>query len=870
MTARNALGLGCGRRGHGVGRGDREPFAFPGTERQYAPDRTVDIVHSRIEVALDPAVTAITGTVTHTLRGLADGTTTVGLHAHELTIDAVESADGAALDYRHSGHDLTIELPSALAHGAETSVAVCYHGTPRRGIYFIHPDDGYPDKPHQAWTQGQDEDSRYWFPCFDHPTEKASSAVHARVPQKYTAISNGALVSKTDNDDGTATWHWKQEAEHSAYLVTLCVAEFEEVVLPGDGVPLTAYVPPGRGKDALRAFGRTREMIEVFEDRFGIAYPYEKYAQVVVEDFIFGGMENTSATTLIDVTLYDERAALDSDMDDLVAHELAHQWWGDLLTCRDWGHAWLNEGFATFSEVVWKEHHKGEEDAAQDRLAMLGSYKGEDAGEYRRPIVDRRFDEPIDLFDRHLYEKGALVLNMLRHELGADAFWRAVKTYGRNNEGASVVTEDLRVAVEAATGRNMDWFLDQWVYGAGHPDIKASWKYDGDARVLQITIKQTQKTDKEMVDAFRFSVDVAVHGKDGGVTSHRFDCTRRDHTFHVPLADAPDRVDIDPHGHVLGSWKVDQPAEANRKLLASDAPLFARVRAAQGLAEEPTTENIGALAGALHDASWPLAVEAAKALGGTRQPGAREALVAALGEVENPRSRRGVAAALGSFRDDAVAGQALAERLEQGDPSIFVEGAAAKALGETRHAGARALLESVLADRESWGDVIRVGAIHGLAALGSEAVLPAALEATRYGKPARVRAAATRALAVIGRRMAVREPVLEALAELLTDPDFRVVMSTIAALRHLGDDRGIGVLHGAPALHADGRVKRAVRAAVMRLRKSSERSNEVSRLSDDLETMRKQNAELLERMSKLEARLHGGDAEDGTASSSPA
>jgi aminopeptidase N len=868
----NALGLGCGRRTVAQAAGDREPFVFPDTERRYAPDRTVDIRHTRIEIALDPTEAAIAGAVTHTFAALSDDTREVRLHAGELEIEAAETSAGDALAFSHQGHDLVITLPGPLDFGDESAVVVRYRGRPRRGIYFVGPDEGYPDKPPQAWTQGQDEDSRFWFPCFDHPSERASTDVVARVPSKYRTISNGALVERTEHDDGTVSWHWHLEAEHPAYLVSLVVGEFAEVEIGDTPVEMRAYVAPGREKDAARAFGRTPEMMQLFGDRFGIAYPYEKYAQVVVEDFIFGGMENTSATTMIDLILYDDRAALDADMDNLVAHELAHQWWGDLLTCREWSHAWLNEGFATWSELVWMEHDKGVDEAAYQRLVMTKAYLAEDRGLYRRAIVDRRYDEPLDLFDRHLYEKGGLVLHMLRRELGEASFWRAIQAYAAQNRGRTVVTEDLRRSIESATGRNLDWFFDQWIHHAGHPELIVSWKHAAKDGLLALTVKQTQSTGEEMVDCFRATVPVTVVTKTGAHASFRVELTRRDHTFHLPLADEPAQVVFDPEGDLLAVVKLEQPAASSRAVLASDAPLMARIRAAHALVEEPTPASVEALAAVLPEGFWGLAAEAAAVLGRMRLPAARDALVAALAKARSPKTRRGIVAALGAFRHDETAGQALREVIEDGDPSIFVEGTAATALGATRTARARDIIESALATRESWGEAIRVGCVGGLAALGTDDVLPAILASTRYGQPPRLRAAAVRALAHVGRRMATREPVIEVLGDLLGDPDFRVLISTIDAFRILGDERGIEKLRAGPDLGADGRIRRAARSTIARLRKGGERSTEVARLSDDLERLRKQTAELTDRVAKLEA--HAGSAEtgetDGAASSPPA
>ncbi len=850
------LGLGCGRRRVSAGAAGREPFAFPGTERRYAPDRDGDIVHTRLEIALDPEVIAIQGRVTHEFVALSDETTHLQLHAGELTIDGVEDVEGRPLTFRHVGEDLRVELGTALSFGEPSSVTVTYRGTPRRGIYFIRPDDGYPSKPYQVWTQGQDEDSRYWFPCFDHPTEKFSFEIVARVPAKYRAISNGILAEKTAHDDGTVSWHWSQAGELPAYLVTLCVGEFDEIDLGTAPTPMQAYVPVGMADVAKRAFGRTAAMVEHFGERFGVDYPWDKYAQVVVEDFIFGGMENTSSTTLIDLVLYDDRAALDFDMDDLIAHELAHQWWGDLLTCREWPHAWLNEGFATWSQLVWMEHAEDAGAAAYDRYEMAARYRGEDAGEYRRAIVDRHFEEPIDLFDRHLYEKGGLVLHMLRRELGESAFWRAIKVYAEVNRGGSVVTEDLRVAIEAATGRNLDWFLDQWVYHSGHPELAVAWTWDKAKQCIAVTVNQTQAAVDTMVGTFRFALDIRATDADGATRTERFEVTQRDHTFSLPCASEPRSVEVDPDGDVLAVVKLKQPAAASRATLASDAPVYARIRAAHALTDEPTGENVAALAAAIPGAPWGLAVELAKALGAMRSEAARDALIAAIGAAEHPKARRGVVAALGSFRHDPLAGAALMAVLKDGDPSLFVEGAAATALGQTRVAGAREVLEQALASKDGWAEVIRIGCVGGLAALGDPAVVAALTDCTTYGRHTRLRAAAARALGAVGARLTQQDSVLETLEGLAGEFDLRIVIASIAAMRAIGNPKAIALLGGAPARHPDGRVRREAKAAALRLGKADAGSTAAARVADDLEALRTKHAALLERVEKLE----GGSA----------
>ncbi len=847
--------LGCGHRAHAhaaLGRGAREPFALPGTTAKFAPDRTADVLHTRLELTLDPRKRRLDGVARHTVAALDEAMATLELHADELTVTGVTDADGRALGFRHQGPNLSIDLARPLALGERTTVSIAYGGSPRRGLYFIQPDAAYPKKPYQAWTQGQDEDAKYWFPCFDHPCEKASTEVLARVPERYRTLSNGALLSTTPHGDGTVTWHWKQALPHSAYLVTLVVGEFDEVALATEPTPLTAYVPPGQGERAREVFGRTARMLQVFERRFGVSFPWEKYAQVVVEDFIFGGMENTSATTLVDVALYDERAGLDYDADDLIAHELAHQWWGDLLTCRDWSHAWLNEGFATWSETVFKEEHKGADETAFYRHGQRLSYLDEDGGEYRRPIVERRFEEPIDVFDRHLYEKGALVLHMLRRELGEEPFWRSIRAYAGANRGRSVVTEDLIRAIEQATGRNLEWFFDQWVFHGGHPDLTVSWRHDAKTRDLALTIKQGQAADEVTPGAFRFSADVEVVARGGAVARHRVEVTRRDHTLHLPCAEPPERVRFDPEGDLLATVELSVPPDAHRATLADDASAISRVRAAAALAKDATPATVEALAKALDDRFWGVAAEAAAALARQRSPAARDALVAAFSRVRHPKARRAVAVALGAFRGDLAVAEVLKRRLEQGDASLFVEAAAAASLGATRAPFALAALEQALATKDAWAEQIRIGCVRGLGALGLAEAVPLLLERAARGQLTRLRTAAVGALAQVGRRLTNREAVREALVELLSDPSFPVVMAAIAALRALGDERALGALHAAAESGADGRVRRAAQIAAARIAKGAERTKEVARLSDDLEQMRRSNHDLLTRLERLE------------------
>jgi len=469
-------------------------FAFPGTRPRWAPDRVADIQHIALVVEVDPAQRSIAGTVTLRAAMIAPHAHSIELDAVEMTIDKV-TLDAHDATFRHDGAKLRIELAAPLATGAALVIAIDYRATPRRGLYFVAPEEGYPDKPMQVWTQGQDEDTRHWFPCFDAPHEKATSEITVTVPMPLFAVSNGSLVGER-TADGKRTLHWRLDTPHSCYLMTLAIGNFAAIETTWRDKPVVYYVERGREAEAERTLARTPEMLELFSQRFGVAYPYPRYSQVFVADFIFGGMENTSATTLTDSILLDERAALDYDADALIAHELAHQWFGDLVTCRDWGEGWLNEGFATYAEYLWREHHEGRDAADLELEQWAESYFGEDSARYRRTIATKYYDEPLDIFDHHLYEKGGRVLHMLRDVLGDAAFWAALAHYLEKHRLGVVESRDLARAVEESSGKNLDWFFSQWVLeGAGHPELAVQIRWDAEHALAMVTVEQTQKTE---------------------------------------------------------------------------------------------------------------------------------------------------------------------------------------------------------------------------------------------------------------------------------------------------------------------------------------------------------------------------------------
>ena len=832
-------------------------FAFPGTRQRWSPDRVVDIQHIALVIEVDPAKRTVAGSVTLRSVVIAADTRAIELDAVELVIEHV-TVGGTPAAFRHDGRRLRIELPGPAAAGSALEIVVTYRGTPRRGLYFIAPDEGYPDKPVQVWTQGQDEDSRYWFPCFDAPNEKATSEVMVTVPPEMFAVSNGVLVSDLNN--GTRrTLHWRLDVPHSCYLVTLAVGDFATIATTWRDVPVVYYVERGREAAAQRTLARTPQMLELFSKLFGVPYPYPRYAQVFVADFIFGGMENTSATTLTDSVLVDERAALDYDVDSLVAHELAHQWFGDLVTCRDWGEGWLNEGFATYSEYLWREHYEGRDAADLELEEWATSYFGEDSARYRRTIATKLFDEPIDIFDHHLYEKGGRILHMLRDVLGEAALFAALAYYlGKHRHGV-VESRDLARAIEESSGKNVDWFFSQWVIdGAGHPELDVAIRWDADTKLATATVEQRQKVDARtplfrIPTRLRFRVD----GADRDVA---IELTDAKHTFHIALDAEPTQAIFDPGRIVLGAIKVDKPEPLWVAELAGATLGIDRAIAALALAKRAGPQAERALGKALElDSFWAVRGAAAFGLGTIRSQTARDRLIRALSAEAHPRARRAIARALGDFALDPAAGAALAQLVEIGDPSYFVEAEACLALGKTRTPRAGELLRAA-ARRESFTDVIRQHAYRGLAEARDDAALGLLLEGTRWGRVTQGRRAATSALAslVHGRRDRDARDVREQIELLLGDRDFRVQAAAIEALAVVGDPAAITALRKMIERELDGRLRRRGKEVIRDLEEGTAIGDDVRRLRDELGELRTLAVALRERVELVEGKLGNG------------
>ncbi|HEX8493207.1 MAG TPA: M1 family aminopeptidase [Pyrinomonadaceae bacterium] len=562
---------------------------LPGTTH-LRPARTYDVLNYTIRTRFDVPNKTVIGDETVMFKPLLADFKTFDLDAGAMQIESVTlDASDTALQWTLPPEKLSIKLDRAYQPDETISVRVKYRTKPDRGLYFIPASRGNffsAPRPAQIWTQGQPEDNHYWFPCYDFPDDKVTSEQYITTAANEIAISNGELLETINNPDGTRTFHWKMEQLHNSYLISLVVGDYVKLSDTFKNVPIEYYTYPGTETVAQRAFEKTPQMMEWFSKILNYDYPYNKYAQTVVASFIFGGMENITATTQSETEiLRNTGEKVSPSTENLVAHELAHSWFGNLVTCKDWSHAWLNEGFATFMEASFKEREGGRDAYLEEMESNANSYFSEDTYRYRRPIVTNRYRQPIDLFDMTLYKKGALIVHMLRETVGDEMFWKTLNRYLIENQYRSVVTADLQRAFEQTTGQELDWFFDQWVYRAGYPELRVRSSYNPTTRRLTLDVAQTQTPDATTPEVFRLPAVEIELATARGARTERIDITQRVQRFTFPLDGKPLMIRFDKGEKILK--KLDFPR--SRAMLAyqkeHSADIIGRREASMALAQ---------------------------------------------------------------------------------------------------------------------------------------------------------------------------------------------------------------------------------------------------------------------------------------------
>src|SRR5215813_9491531 len=703
---------------------------------QYIPEHDYDQRNIKLDLRFDWEHEQAIGTATITFAPVVSNLRQVDFDAGYMTISTVTLVSGAQLKFQHDGvrQKLTVLLDRPYQLNEEVTIVVAYRTNPvpaerafvigGGGLNFIKPRPDEPARPRQIWSQGEAEFNHYWFPCFDHPNDFITSEMVATVERPLIVISNGKLVEVKENADGTRTFDWKIDVPHATYLSSIIVGEFAAVEGDYAGIPVTTYVYPQEVKEGKLTTARLPEMVKFFSEKTGVKYPYAKYAQTTVRDF-GGGMENISATTQTDNMIRDARTELDSTADSLESHELAHQWFGDFITCRTWSDIWLNESFATYFQAMWDEHQLGRDDFLYlDVKGNQDQYYQTWARGQRHPIVTKNYADPDSVFDTYAYPRGGAVLHMLRTFLGEDNWWRAINYYLNKYAHQPVETEQFRIAIEESTGRPMDWFFDQWVYKMGHPIFHVTQNYDPAHKSLSLNVRQEQKPDREsqfpQIGFFQTPVDVEIKTA-GGTRIIRVQlAAKEEQTLTFPVDSEPLLVNFDYGSTLIKELIFNKSTGQLLFQLTNDQDVLGRIWALQQLAQrindtKTNATDRQAIAKAISDvltkdSFWGVRLEAASSLSGSKE--AHDALVAATHDV-NAKVRARAVGSLAASKDITLADIYLRSLNDQ---SYGVIRSAAKALGQTRSASAYDALVK-LVETPSWRDRITASGLTGLAAL---------------------------------------------------------------------------------------------------------------------------------------------------------
>lgn len=566
-----------------------EKVASKGEQLQYQPSatRVTDIIHTKLEVSFDLKKQYLYGKATITAKPYFYPTSTLELNARgmeikevDLVTEEIKKSDLVKQDaqkkyepaeekitvkkplkYTYSDDVITIQLDKEYKNTEEYKVYIDYISKPNelkkgggsaaitddKGLYFINPEGKEKDKPTEIWTQGETQSNSAWFPTIDRPNERMTQEIFITVDKKCVTLSNGELISSSDNGDNTRTDYWRMDLPHAPYLVMMAVGEFAIVKDKWRDKEVNYYVEKEYEPYAKAIFGNTPEMIEFFSTKLGVPFAWNKYSQIVVRDYVSGAMENTTATLHGEFLQRTDRELLDRDNEDVISHELFHQWFGDLVTCESWSNVPLNESFATYGEYLWEEYKHGRDAAdylsANSRAGYLSEAKRKEL-----PLIRFQYEDREDMFDRHSYNKGGQVLHMLRSYVGDAAFFASLKLYLETNKFSSVEVHNLRLAFEKVTGEDLNWFFNQWFLAPGHPVLTIKSDYDEASKKEKVEIKQVQDLSKSQLFRLPMFVDLYINGK---VKREKITVTKVEEIFYFDAASKPDLVNVDAEKQLL-------------------------------------------------------------------------------------------------------------------------------------------------------------------------------------------------------------------------------------------------------------------------------------------------------------------------------
>ncbi|MCX6183139.1 MAG: M1 family aminopeptidase [Bacteroidetes bacterium] len=520
--------------------------------------RKNDLIHTRLEVSLDWAKRELQGKATLTLQPYFYPTKQVELDAKGMMIKEVSLLDSAGtkkkLVYKYDDKTLNIQLDKEYKRNQAYKIYIEYIAQPenllekkiiekedQKGLFFINADQKNKIKAKEMWTQGEPESNSCWFPTIENTSEKMTQEIYFTVDEQYVTLSNGLLLSSKSNGDGTRTDYWKHDLPHAPYLVMIAAGDFYVQKDRSGEIPMSYYVEHKDSADVMAVFGNTPEMIQFFSKKLGVPYPWPKYSQMIVRDFVAGAMENTSAVLHAEYVMRSKNELLDSDHEDHISHELFHHWFGDLVTCESWANLPLNESFANYSEYLWIDYKYGREAADYHFVKDLEGYLME-SREKKEDLIRYDYKSIDDMFDAHSYNKGGCVLHMLRNYVGDDAFFAALKDYLESNKYKSAEIANLRMSFEKVTGEDLNWFFNQWFLSKGHPVLDISYTYNSASDSIAVSI--SQKQDFTLSPVFRLPVDIDIYSG-AKPMRHKVWLENKSQVFNLPADGKPEWVSID-------------------------------------------------------------------------------------------------------------------------------------------------------------------------------------------------------------------------------------------------------------------------------------------------------------------------------------
>jgi aminopeptidase N len=824
-----------------------EPRPAP---RQYAPDRNAGFSHMSLDITPDFQQRAIAGAVSFTFTPIAQPLAELELDAPDLTILSVDASETVQA-WQVTRDKLIITFAASIPADKESRVSIHYTAQPQKGLYFRTPELGYKPGDTHLFTQGEEIDTRYWYPSPDSPNEKFTTEITCHVPDGMIVLSNGRLISREKDAAGLTAFHWAQEKPHANYLVSLVAGYFKSVEAKHRDTPLALYVPPSDIAEAQNSFRDTSDIMDFFEREIGVDFPWPKYYQVMVQDFMEGGMENTSLTTLTDRSLFTSATENLRTSQGLVSHEMAHQWFGDLVTCKDWSHIWLNEGFATYYALLYDGHKNGPDSmlyGAYQTARRILSVTNDTS-----PIVRRKYNDPNENFGYLAYEKGGFVLRMLRAQLGEDLYRRCIKTYLQRHQYGNVVTEDLSAVIEELSGRSYDQFFDQWVYHAHYPELAAAYSWDEKTKLAKISLQQKQPLSEDVL-LFNFPLAVAFHGKSGRVEK-TITVKQQTEDFYFSLPEAPAGVRLDPRLELLAKIDLDLPSPMLDAQLADRDDLAGRLLAVAALKSKSGRAGVAQLKTALnHDPFYGIRVEAAAALASIHSDESLDALLASM-EQSDARVRHAVAIALAAFYNPAAYQAETSALAVEKNPDI--EAQEIRGLANYSKPEVRDLLLPLLTThsyRNSLADAA-IAAMRVQDDVSFLAPIRQTLEQRRDDFTSRGFNNGLDTVAFLARNEDKKDGVRQFLLNYVNDKNNLVRLGAIRALGALQDPRAIPVLETFANAGKESPDQPAAAAALQAIRAARHPADNLQELRDTVLDLQKENRQLRQDLDTLQKKL---------------